>query len=335
MKAIVWTKYGTADGLQLQDVEKPTPKENEILIKIIATSVTAGDYEIRNLQFPMWLALPLRLYIGVRNPFRIPILGQEFSGEIEAIGKNVKNWKVGDSVYATTGFSFGAYAEYLCLPANPEDMDGAIAIKPSNINYEEATTFPVGGLEALHFLRQANLQRGQKILINGAGGSIGTVAIQLAKSYGLEVTAVDSTAKLDMLRSIGADYVIDYTKEDFTQRGERYDVIFDVIGKGSYADCLRVLNENGYYLLGNSMILGAMRALWTRMTSNKKIVTGTSDHKVADLDYLREQIEAGTIKPVIDRYYPLGQVPDAHRYVESGQKMGNVVINVAVKDPQT
>ena len=249
MKAIVWTKYGSPDGLQLREVEKPTFGDNDLLIRVHATTVTAGDTEVRGLKFPLWLALPIRLYMGVIRP-RNKILGQEMAGEIEAVGRAVKQFKIGDQVFGTTGFGFGAYAEYLRLPAVSED--GALALKPTNQRYEEAAAIPVAGLEALHFLRKANIQRGQKVLVYGAGGSIGTIAVQLAKYFGAVVTAVDSKGKLDMLRSIGADRVIDYQREDFTKDSTSYDAIIDVIGKSSFWGSLRSLKQNGIYLLVNA-----------------------------------------------------------------------------------
>jgi NADPH:quinone reductase-like Zn-dependent oxidoreductase len=326
MKAIVWTEYGPPEVLQLREVEKPAPKDNEVLIRIYATTVTAGDCEARRLQFPLGLGLPVRLYVGLRKPERVTILGQELAGEIEAVGKDVKLFKEGDQVFASTGFGFGGYAEYTCL-AKESEM-GALATKPANMTYEEATTVPVGGLEALHFLRKGNIQSGTKVLINGAGGSIGTIAIQLAKYYGAEVTAVDSTAKLDMLRSIGADHVIDYTAEDFTKSGETYDAIFDVIGKSPYSGSIRSLSENGLYLLANPKLSHRVRGRLTSMTSSKSVVSGAASHKVADLLFLKELIEAGKLKTVIDRRYPLEQMAEAHRYVETGGKKGNVVITV-------
>ena len=225
---------------------------------------------------------------------------------------------------------FGAYAEYICLPEEPEE--GALAIKPANMTYEEAAAVPVGGLEALHFLRQGNIQSGQKVLINGAGGSIGTFAVQLAKYFGAEVTGVDSTGKLDMLRSIGADQVIDYTQEDFTKSGETYDVIFDVVGKSSFSGSIRSLKQNGRYLIANPGLSQMVRGRWTSMTSSKKVIFGAAHPKTEDLIFLKELIEAGKIKSVIDRRYPLEQIAEAHRYVETGHKKGNVVITVEHND---
>jgi len=328
MKAIVWTKYGPPDVLQLKEVEKPTLKVNEVLIRIYATTVTAGDCEMRSLKFPILLSFPMRIYAGLIRPKRITIIGQELAGEIEAVGKDVKRLKEGDQVFASTGFAKGTYAEYVCLPEEPKEMDGVLAIKPANMTYEEAAAVPVGGLEALHFLRKGNIQSGQKVLINGAGGSIGTFAIQLAKYFGAEVTGVDSTGKLDMLRSIGADQVIDYTQEDFTKRGGIYDVIFDVVGKSSFSGSIRSLKKNGFFLIANPRLSKMVRGLWTSMRSSKKVISGTSSPKTQDLIFLKELVEAGKIKSVIDRRYPLEQTAEAHRYVETGQKKGNVVITL-------
>jgi 2-desacetyl-2-hydroxyethyl bacteriochlorophyllide A dehydrogenase len=323
MKAIVWTKYGPPDVLQLKEVEKPTPRDNQVLIKIYATTVTAGDCEMRGLKSPIWLRLPMRIYNGLKKPKKITILGQELAGEIEAIGKDVKLFKKGDKVFAATDRGFGAYAEYICLLE-----EGMIAIKPDDMTYEEAATVPIGGLTALHLLRKGNIQSGHKVLINGAGGSIGTIAIQLAKSFGAEVTCVDSTEKLDMLRSIGADHVIDYTQEDFTKNGETYDVIFDVVGKSSYSGCIKSLKENGIYLEAVLRPSHLIRGRWTSITSSKKVISWSASKNTEELIKLKELIEAGKIKSVIDRRYPLKEIAEAHKYVETGQKTGNVVITV-------
>ncbi len=331
MKAIVWTKYGPLEVLQLQEVEKPKPKDDEVLIRIYATTVTAGDCELRSLKLPFIIGFPMRIWIGLLKPKGTTIPGTELAGEIEAVGKDVKLFKAGNQVFGAAGMGFGANAEYICLPERPGDMEGGVAIKPSNMTYEEAATVPFGGRDALHFLRKGNIQTGQKILINGAGGSIGTFAVQLAKHYGAEVTAVDSTGKLDMLSSLGADDVVDYTKEDFTERGEIYDVIFDVIGKISFSRSNKVLKENGTYLLANP-VSQMVQALWTRMISNKKVILQTASPTTVDLLFLKELIEAGKIISVIDRRYPLEQIAEAHRNVETGEKKGNVVITVGHND---
>jgi len=329
MKAIVWTKYGPPDVLQLREVEKPSPKDNEVLIKIAATTVTAGDCEMRALKFPIYLSLAMRLWRGLIKPRGVSILGTELAGEIEAVGKDVKRFKVGDQVFGSSGLGFSTNAEYICLPEQPGEMDGGVVIKPANMTYEEAATVPFGGRDALHFLRKGNIRSGQSMLINGAGGSIGTFAVQLAKYFGAEVTAVDSASKLAMLSSIGADQVIDYTQEDFTKNGQTYDVIFDVVGTISLSRSSRSLTQNGTYLLANPNVSQMVGGFWTRMTSSKKVVMQTASGTTEDLIFLRELIETGTITTVIDRRYPLEQVPEAHRYIETGQKAGNLVIVVA------
>ena len=331
MKAIVWTKYGPPDVLQLRDVEKPTPKDNEILVKIHATTVTMGDCEQRDLKLPILYRLLMRLYIGLRKPKRISMLGMELAGEVESVGKYVKRFKEGDQVFAATGFiGMGTYAEYKCLPEKPkEPEEGVLALKPTNMTYEEAAPIPVGGLEALHFLRQGNIQSGQKILINGAGGTVGTYAIQLAKYFGAEVTAVDSTSKLDMLSSIGADKVIDYTQEDFTKSGETYDFILNVVRKSSFSGSLRSLKQNGRYLIGSHGLSQIVRKRLTSKKSGKKVIFGKSHPNTEDLVFLKELIEAGKLRSVIDRSYALEQTAEAHKYVETGQKSGHVILTLA------
>lgn len=327
MKAIVWTRYGPPDVLQLQEVATPTPEDHEVLVKIHATGVTAGDCEMRRLQLPLGLSLPMRLYVGISRPRRVTILGQELAGEITAVGRSVKNFAVGDQVIAATGFGFGAYAEYTCLPAgNATGGSATLAPKPTNLSYTEAATLPVGGLEALHFLRRANVRRGESLLINGAGGSIGTLALQLAKHYGAEVTAVDSAGKLAMLRELGADYVVDYTQEDFTRLGRTYDIIFDVVGKSSFSHSLQSLSPGGRYLLGNPRVATLVRGWWATKTSGKQVIFATSEPRRADLLVLAELAAEGTLKPVVDRTYPLAQAAAAHRYVETGQKAGSVAL---------
>jgi NADPH:quinone reductase-like Zn-dependent oxidoreductase len=328
MKAIHWTNYGPPNVLRVKEVVKPVPKSNEVLIKVHAASVTAGDCELRELIFPLYLKVPLRLYIGLTKPKRKTILGQDFSSEIESTGNAVSRFKVGDHIFGTTGFSNGSYAEFICLPEKPRDADGVLAVMPTNMTFEEAATIPTGGLEALHFIRKANIQRGQKVLINGAGGSIGTIAVQLAKHNGAEVTAVDSTDKLDMLSKLGADYVIDYTSEDFTQNKKKYDVIFDVVGKSSFSRCVKALNKNGYLLIANPKPLKMIKGAWVSRTTHKNVYLDTAMQTTENLLHLKKLIESGKIKTVIDRCYPMEQIAAAHSYVDSGQKKGNVVILV-------
>ncbi len=321
MKAIVWTTYGPPDLLQYKDIQKPTPKDNEVLIKIHAATVTAGDCELRRFDLAPWIWLPVRIYIGIIKP-RFKILGQELAGEIEAVGKNVTRFKKGDPIFAESFFR-GAYAQYTCLPTTL-----AMAIKPSNMTYDEAATIPTGGSNALHFIRKANVNAEERILINGAGGSIGTYATQIAKSLGAHVTCVDSAIKLKMLSSIGADEVIDYTKEDFTKNGQTYDVIIDVVGTSSFSRSIKSLHQNGRYVLGNPRFWGMVRGLWTSMTTNKKVISALAKATSEDFVYLTELIEAGQLKSVIDKRYPLAKTHEAHNYVEKGYKTGNVVITI-------
>ncbi|MFC8689560.1 NAD(P)-dependent alcohol dehydrogenase [Brevibacillus porteri] len=304
MRAVVCTKYGSPDVLELREVEKPRPKDNEILIKVHATTVTSGDCRIRAFQSPFLLWIPMRLVLGLKKP-RNPILGVELSGEIEAIGKHVTRFKKGDQVYALSGMRCGAHAEYICLKEN-----AIVGVKPTNVTHEEAAAIPFGGTTALHFFRKGKLQKGQKVLIYGASGSVGTSAVQLAKYFGAEVTAVCSSANLDLVKSLGADNVIDYTREDFTKKEERYDIVFDAVGKETKSHCVKALSPNGIFLTVEGQ--------------------GIAKVRTEDLDFLKELIEAGQIKAVIDRCYSLEQVSEAHRYVETGRKKGNVVIVVLI-----
>lgn len=320
MKAIVCTEYGSSEVMQLKEVEKPAPKDNEVLIRIYATTVTSADIRIRKTD-----PFPVRFFYGFRRPRKNLILGSELAGEIEATGKQVKQFKEGDQVFAGAGTSFGANAEYICIPES-----GAIAIKPTNMTYEEAAAIPFGATTALIFLRdKGKLQSGQKILIYGASGALGTAAVQLAKFFGAEVTGVCSTANLALVKSLGADKIIDYTKEDFTQSANTYDIVFDAIGKSPFSGCLRSLKQNGIYLRAVHIdIVSILRGLWASITSSKKVIGGVAIERQEDLIFLKALIEAGKIKSVVDRRYPLEQTAEAHRYVEQGHKKGTVVIAI-------
>ena len=322
MKAIVCTKYGPPDVLELKEVATPVPKDNEVLIKIYATTVTSGDSRMRSFTVPLSFWLLARIALGIRKPKKA-ILGAELAGEIESVGKEVKLFKKGDQVFAYPGHIGGAYAEYICMPEN-----GCLAIKPANVTFEEAAAIPFGGNTALHFLRQGNIQSGQKVLVYGASGSVGTFAVQLAKYFGAAVTGVCSTTNLEMVKSLGANKVIDYTKEDFTKGGETFDVIFDAVGKSSFSGCMSSLKNEGIYLQTVATPALSVRMRWASITSSKKIIGGTATPKTENLIYLKELVEAGKIRPVIDRRYPLEQIVEAHRYVEKGHKKGNVVITV-------
>jgi len=321
MKAIVYEKYGSPDVLKLKEIEKPSPGDNEVLIRIRAATITPGDCELRTFKFPLLFWLPLRLAFGIFRP-RIKILGQELSGEIESVGSNVKAFKKGDQVFCPSKI-FRAYAQYICLPCTD-----AIVTKPSNMSFGEAAVVPIGGLNALYFIRKGKVKSGERVLVNGAAGNIGAFAVQLAKYYGAEVTGVDSASKLAALRMIGADHVIDYTKENFTKNGKKYDVIFDVTTKISFIGCLRSLNKNGRFVIATPVLLDMILGLGFSVIGKKRVVTGMAPYQKEALDFLKELIEQGKIKSVIDRQYSFENIAEGHRYVESGQKIGNVVIDV-------
>jgi len=327
MKAILYEKYGPPEVLQLKEVSKPIPKDDEVLIRIYATAATTGDVNARGFAFvPPGLGPLARLMMGPRKP-KNPIIGSVLAGEIEAAGKDVDIFGKGDQVFGVDGNAMGAYAEYVCLP-----QEGVLVEKPANMTYEEAAAIPFGALTAFYFLRdKGNIESGQTVLINGASGSVGTAAVQIAKSFGAEVTGVCSTRNLEMVKALGADKVIDYTKEDFTQSGETYDIIFDmVVGKTSFSDCRNSLNENGLYLAVAGGLKEAIQMLWTSVIGSKKVIFGggIAAERKENLLIIKELIEAGKLKAVIDRSYPLEQIAEAHRYVETGHQKGNVVITV-------
>ncbi len=318
MKAVVYTQYGPPEVLQLRGVQKPTPKDAEVLIRVRATTVTGTEVPMRRGK-----GLDFRIVIGLRRPRRrYRVLGMEVAGEIESLGKDVTRFKEGDQVYGFTGFGLGGYAEYCRMPEK-----GSLEIKPANVTCEEAASVVDGGTTALFFLNKGGIRSGQSVLINGASGSIGAYAVQLAKYFGADVTGVCSTANLELVRSLGADRVIDYTEEDFTESGRTYDIIFDTVGKSSFSRCRGSLKKGGRYLVtvGWSSYLVM---LWTSVAGGKRLVTGMSVKKTDELVFLRELIEAGHVRPVIDRRFPLEEIVEAHRYVEKGHKRGNVVITV-------
>ena len=325
MKAVLHTRFGPPEELQIKEVEKPFPKDNEVLIKIYASSVTSTDCNVRNFTFvPGVFQLPARLFMfGVFKP-RINILGIDLTGEVEAVGKDVKRFKEGDQVFGTPGMTFGAHAEYTCVPE-----DGVLTIKPANLTWEEAAPIFLGASTALYYLRdKGNIQAGHKILIYGASGAIGTYAVQLAKNFGAEVTGVCSTTNLEMVTSLGADKVIDYTQEDYAESGEAYDLILDTVGKTSFSHCKKSLKQKGVFLPVVMDLKELVQIIWTSMIDGKKVKGGVAGERVEDFDFFKELIETGKLKPVIDRCYPLEKTAEAFRYVEKGHKKGNVVITV-------
>jgi len=310
MKAVVCTKYGPPEVLQLKEVEKPVPRDNEVLVKVYATTVARGDVRMRSFTVPFWQWLPARMYLGIRKPKRA-VLGMELAGEIEALGRDVTRFKKGDRVFSFVGFGFGAYAEYKCLPENgARAEEGLVALKPVNMTFEEAAAATGGALTALRYMRSGHIRPGQKVLIYGASGSLGTFAVQLAKYFGAEITGVCSSANLELVKSLGADKVIDYTTTDFSASNESYDFIFDAVAKASRSRSKRALKKKGIFLSAHD-------------------AHGSAVIKTEDLVFLKELIEAGKIRSVIDRTYPLERIVEAHRYVDQGHKKGNVVITVA------
>jgi NADPH:quinone reductase-like Zn-dependent oxidoreductase len=323
MRAIVYTKYGAPDVLRIGEIEKPVPENDEVLIKIHAVEATKADCELRSFKFAVkWFWLPLRVAMGMTRPKK-QVLGGYFAGEVETVGKDVLKFKKGDQVFGTTKLRFGAYGEYVCLPANY-----TIVPMPNNMSFEEAAAVPLGGLNALHFMRKANIRNGEKILINGAGGSIGTFAVQIAKAMGAEVTAVDSTIKEEMLRRIGADHFFDYTKEDFAKSGQTYDMIFNMVARSSYSKCVHSLNPMGRYLIGNPRISDMLRSILTSRFTDKTAIFVFAGEMEEELLALKEMIESGKIKSIIDKIYPLELAAQAHRRVETEQRLGIVVISM-------
>ena len=326
MKAIVYERYGPPEVLQLKDVEEPTPKDNEVLIKTHATTVTSGDWRVRSLNVPAGFGLIMRLVFGFSRP-KQPILGTELAGVVESVGKDVSKFKVGDQVFAFSDAAMGCHAEYKCMPE-----DGAVALKPPNLTYDEAAAMSFGGTTALDFFRRGKLQSGEKVLVNGASGSVGTAAVQLAKHFGADVTGVCSSANVELVRSLGASHVIDYTKEDFTQNGETYDVIVDTVGTAPFSRSKTSLKERGRLLMVLAGLPDMLQIPWVSMTSSKKVIAGPATGCAEDLRFLAGLAEAGEFKPVIDRRYPFEQIAEAHSYVDTGRKKGNVVITLEHDD---
>ena len=323
MKAIVYTEYGAADVLQIREIEKPEPDDGEIRIRVHAVEATKADCEIRSFNFAVkWFWLPLRIAMGVIKP-KQQLLGGYFAGVVETVGKDVSKFKSGDEVFGSAGIRFGAYGEYVCLPASY-----TIVPKPHNMSFAEAAAVPLGGLNALHFMKKANIRKGDKVLINGAGGSIGTFAVQIAKTMGAEVTAVDSTIKEGVLRRIGADHFFDYTREDFTESGQTYDVIFNMVASSSYSKCVNSLDPGGRYLIGNPRLSDMLRSVVTSRFTDKTAIFAFAGEKEEELFELKEMIEAGKIKSIVDQVYAPEQAVAAHRRVETEQRLGIVVISM-------
>jgi NADPH:quinone reductase-like Zn-dependent oxidoreductase len=322
MKAVIYTSYGAPDVLQIIEVAKPTPNDNEVLIKIHATTVTSADWRVRSLSMPFGFGLMSRLVFGIKKP-RQPILGTELAGEVESIGKNVSKFKVGDRVFAFSGPGMGCHAEYKCLPE-----DGMVVLKPDNLSYEEAAALCFGGTTALDFFRRGNLQSGNKVLINGASGCVGTAMIQLAKHFGADVTAVCSAANIELVKSLGADRAIDYTQEDFTTNGETYDIIADPVGTAPFSRVKNSLTADGRLLQILAGLPDLLSAPLISMTGSKKVIAGPAAERVEDVQLLAKLAASGEFKPFIDRSYPFDRIAEAHSYVDTGRKRGNVVVTL-------
>lgn len=323
MKAVIYKEYGPPEVLSIQEVEKPVPADDEVLIKVHAAEATKADCELRSFKFPVkWFWIPLRLAMGIRKPKRT-ILGGYFAGVIEAVGKNVSKFNTGDPVFGSAGLRMGAYGEYMCLPASY-----TLVPKPTNLTFEEAAAVPLGGLNALHFLRKANIKPGETVLINGAGGSIGTFGVQIAKAMGAKVTAVDSAIKEEMLRDIGADHFFDYAREDFTQWGQTFDVVFNMVAQSSYSDCIKVLNPKGRFLAGNPTLSTMMRSLFTSWFTDKSATFAFAEESEEELIALKDMIEAGEIESIVDKVFPMEQASAARQRIETEQRLGTIVISI-------
>lgn len=331
MKAIVIEEFGPPEVLRLKEVDKPVPQENEILVRVHASTVNYGDLIARNFRnipsrefnMPLLLWLPARIVFGLKKPTK-KILGNEFAGEVETVGKNVTRFKKGDRVFGYRAENFGAYAEYLCMPES-----GIVATMPSNLSYDEAAPVPYGAIMALNLLRKTDIRPGRKVLVNGASGGIGSAAVQIAKSDGADVTGVCGTARMDFVQSLGADKVIDYTKQDFTKNGETYDLIVDILGRSSFSRCKGSLNPNGVYLLVSFKMKALAQMFWTSFIGNKKVRCALASGTSEDLAFIRTLIETGKFRSIVDRRFPLGETAEAHRYVEEGHRRGPVVIAVS------
>jgi NADPH:quinone reductase-like Zn-dependent oxidoreductase len=326
MKAATYERYGPPEVVSVREIPRPSPKHDEVLIRVHASTVTSGDWRARSLEMPLGFGTMGRLFFGIRKP-RQPILGTELSGRIEEVGRDVTKFQVGDEVFAFTGAAMGCHAEFKCM-----SQDGPLTFKPRNLTHAQAAALSFGGSTSLSFFKRGRLQRGERILVNGASGGVGSAAVQLAKHLGANVTGLCSTANVDLVRSLGADHVIDYTREDFTRNGTKYDVIVDTAGTAPFSRSKDSLGRDGRLLVVLGGLTGLVQAPWVSMTSHKKIVAGpVSAVGAADLRYLAELAEAGTFKPVIDRSYSLDRIVEAHRYVDSGRKRGSVVIEMGVR----